>query len=99
MILLSKAYKDLDEKVKKSETEEWCKVSGKTDSWIQKWHEEFGELYPEQWKVQKVALWWATFVESIVMFKLKQYRGVVSWKMTYGFKNEIRNLVNFHTSS
>ena len=53
--------------------------------------EEFGKLSPEQWKVWKSALWWAmTFVESIyVMFELKSYRGVVLWKMTYGFKDDI----------
>ena len=34
-----------------------------------------------------------------VMFELKRCRGVVSWKMTYVFKNIFNNLVNFHTSS
>ena len=29
----------------------------------------------------------------------KKYRGVLSWKMTYGFKNDARSLVNFWTSS
>ena len=41
-----------------------------------------------------------TFVESIaIVFELKRYRGVVLWKMTYGFKNDISNLVNLHTGS
>ena len=39
------------------------------------------------------------FCRKYVMFELKKYRGVVLWKMTYGFKNDIRNLLNFHTSS
>ena len=69
-----------------------------TDFSFEKWHEEFGELWSEQSKVWKFALWWATFVES-VLFELKRYRGVVLWKMTYGFKNDISNLVNLHTSS
>ena len=34
-------------------TEEWCKVKRKTDSWIQKWHEEFREFSPSHSKVQK----------------------------------------------
>ena len=25
----------------------------------------------------------------------KKYRGIVLWKMTDGFKNDVRNLVNF----
>ena len=39
------------------------------------------------------------FCQKYVMFELKWYSWVVSWKMNYGFKNYIRNLVNFHTSS
>ena len=45
-ILLPKAYKDLDEKIQKSYVSwHWrvSKVWRKTDSWLQKWHEEFGE--------------------------------------------------------
>ena len=37
--------------------------------------------------------------QKYVIFELKKCRGIVSWKMTYGFKNDIRNLVNFRTSS
>ena len=46
-IFLSKAYKDLDEKVQKSYVSwHWRVMQSlkKTDSWFQKWHEEFGEL-------------------------------------------------------
>ena len=39
------------------------------------------------------------FCQKYVMFELKWYRRIVSWKMAYGVKNDIRNLVNFHTSS
>ena len=39
------------------------------------------------------------FCQKYVMFELKWYRRVVSWKKTYGFKNYVRNLVNFHTSN
>ena len=38
------------------------------------------------------------FRRKYVMFVLK-YREVVSWKMTYSFKNDMSNLVNFHSSS
>ena len=48
-ILLSKAYKD------------WRK----TDSWFQKWHEEFGEFWCEKWQVWMLAIWCATFLNSI----------------------------------
>ena len=47
-------------------------------------------------------IWWilTRAVENLhLMFELNKWRQVVSWKMTYGFKNDIRNLVNFHTSS
>ena len=39
------------------------------------------------------------FCRIYVMFELKRYREVVSWKMIYGFKNDIRSLVNFYASS
>ena len=35
------------------DTEEWYKVSRKTDSWFQKRHGEFGELSPKHAKIQK----------------------------------------------
>ena len=34
-----------------------------------------------------------------VMFELKKYREILSRKITYGFKNDMSNLVNFHTGS
>ena len=58
-ILLSKVYKDLDEKVQKGYVSyHWsvCKVWKKTDSWFQKWLEEFGEFWCEKWPVFKLAL-------------------------------------------
>ena len=71
-IHLSKAYKYLDKKVQKSyDTEEWCKVWRKTDSWFQKWHEEFGEFYCEQWHVWKFALWCTIFANTTSSFSLK----------------------------
>ena len=39
------------------------------------------------------------FCRKYVMFEPKRYRGDVLGKMTYGFKNDISNLVNFHASS
>ena len=38
------------------------------------------------------------FSQKYVMFGLKKSRGVVSLKMTNGFKNDIRTLMNFYTS-
>ena len=46
----------------------------------------------------KICTWMGHFCWKYVMFEPKSYR-VLSWKMTYGFKNDIRNFVNFHTSS
>ena len=39
------------------------------------------------------------FCQKYVMFELKKYRRVVLWKITFGFKNEVSNLVNSDTSS
>ena len=55
-------------------TEEWCKVWRKTDSWFQEWHEEFGEFQYEQWQVWKFELWCSIFVESILYLSQKKKR-------------------------
>ena len=47
----------------------------------------------------KICTFLGYFSQKYVMSELKKYRGIVSWKMTYGFKNDKTNLVNFDTSS
>ena len=52
-ILLSKAYKGLDEKIHKSYVSWHRRVMPslkKTDSWVQKWSKEFGEFGEKVWK-------------------------------------------------
>ena len=58
-------------------------------------------LWTLTWTVEslKVYTLMGYFCRKYVMFELKIYRGVVSWKMTYGFKNDKRKLLNFHSSS
>ena len=88
-LLLSKAYKVLDEKVQKNmshDTEEWCKVWRKTDSCFQKWRGIWWIL-TQVVESLKIAFWWGYFCQKYVIFELKK-RGVESWKMTYVFKND-----------
>ena len=108
-LLLSKAYIYLDEKVelrvmsyeKSYVSWSWRVMQSLKKNW---------PLFPKMtW-----GIWWILMraVESLeicnlmgyfcrkyVMSELKKYTGVVSWKISYGFKNDIRNLVNFHTFS
>ena len=101
-IHLSKACKYLDEKVQKSYVSwHWRVMQSLKKNWL---------LVPKMtW-----GIWWILmgavislriftligyFGRKYVMFELKKCRGSVSWKMTYGFKNSISDLVNFHTSS
>ena len=37
-----------------NETEEWCKIWGKTDLWFGKWHKESDKFLPEHLKVSKL---------------------------------------------
>ena len=83
-LLLSKAYKVLDEKVHKRvishDTEEWCKAWRETDSCFQKWYEEFGEFYCEQWQV--------------LCHNTEEWCNI--WgELTCASKNDMRNLANF----
>ena len=67
-------------------------------SWLFIWQMTWQIL---TWAVEslKICTLMGYFGRQYVMFELQRYRGVMSWKMTYSFKNDIRNLVNFHTSS
>ena len=100
-MLLMKNYR----RVMSNDTEGWCKVWRKTDSWFQKWHEEFDEFLCEQWKVWKIELWCATFVESILYLShnITEDLCVITWandtkfaeELTCALKNDMRNLANF----
>ena len=103
-LFLSKAYKDLDEKVKivmPHYTEAWCKVWRKTDSWFQNWHDDFGEIKCEQWKVWKFALCCATIFNGIWSFswKITEELSLITLKedlnfeekLTFCLKNDMRN--------
>ena len=62
---------------------------------------KLGILWILIWAVAslKICTLMCYFCGKYVTSELKKYRGVVLWKMTYHFKNDIRNLANFHTSS
>ena len=91
------------------DTEEWCKVWRKTDSWFQKWHEEFGEFSPNHSKVQKFHFDGLFLSKVYEVWAKKIQRSYLSWHWTVmqnlnkpwpcGFKNGMRNLVNLNASS
>ena len=96
-LLLSKAYKFFRWKVRKSYASWHWRVMqnlNKADFLFQKWHEEFSEFNASSGKSEICTLM-GYFCQNYVMLELKKYRRVVSWKMTYGLKNDIRNLVDF----
>ena len=100
--LLSEAYKDLSEKVQKRYVSwYWRVMQSLNKNWL---------LVPKMTREIWWILMWAVaslkvctlisyFCRKYLMFELTKYRGVVSWKMNYCFKNDISNLVTFHTSS
>ena len=111
-LLLSKAYKVLNEKVQKSvtsdDTEEGSKVWRKANYLFQKWLEEFGEFWCKKWQVWKFALWFITFVESILCLSQKSIEDicVITLKndakfeeeLTSALKNNMWNLVIFDST-
>ena len=88
-LLLSVAYKVSTKKVQKSYLSwHWrvIKLWRKTNFLFEKWQRE-------QWKSENLHF------DGLLLSKVcnvwaKKLRGVVSWKMTHCFKNDIRNLVN-----
>ena len=64
-LFLSKAYNVSAKKLQKN----YVSLHVKTpDSWLEKWHKEFGWFSCEQLKVLRFALWWAPFPQSIKRF-------------------------------
>ena len=91
-IILSKAYKDLDEKIQKRYVSwHWKVIKNLKKNWLFVWKMTWGIWWTLTWAVEslKICTLMGNFCRKYVMFKLKKYRGVVSLKMTYGFKNDI----------
>ena len=100
--LLSIAYKVSAEKLQKNYLSwHWKEIQTLKKNWLFIWKMTWGIWWTLTWAVEslKICTLMGYFCRKYVMFELKRYRGVVLWKMTYGFKNDISNLVNLHTSS
>ena len=106
-LLVSKAFKFLDEKLRKSYVSWYWRV---TQSLKKNWpfgskNDEFGEFWCEQWQVWKFALWFATFVESILCLSHKSTDELCvttlkndakfEEELTCALKNDMKNLADF----
>ena len=90
-------------------TEYWYKIWRKSDSFFQKWHEEFGKCSPEHLKVSSFGLWWGPFIESRKCMSLKFTGEVfvmtmkkdtkIEEEFTSQFKTGMRNLTNFDSTT
>ena len=101
VLLLLIAYKVSAKKVQKGYLSwHWRVIQTLKKNWLFVWKMTWGIWWTLTRAVEslKICTLMGYFCRKYVMFELKKYRGVVSWKMTYGFKNDIRNLVNFHSS-
>ena len=79
----------------------WKKIQTLQKSWRVIWKMTWVIWWTLTWAVGSLIICtlMGYFCKKYLLFELKRYRGVVLWKMTDGFKNDIRKLVNFHTSS
>ena len=101
VLLLSIAYKVSAKKVQKSYLSwHWrvIKTLKKNSLFIWKMTWEIWWILTRAVENLKICTLMGYFCQKYIMFELKKYSRVVSWKMTYGFKNDIRNLVNFYSS-
>ena len=102
VLILLIAYKVSDKKVQKNYLSwHWKAIQTWKKNWLFVWKMTWGISWILMRAVEslKISTLMGYFCRKYVMFELKIYRGVVSRKMTDGFKNDTRNLVNFHTSS
>ena len=91
------------------DTEESFKILRKARLWFEKWYEDFSKFSPEHSKSQKCALQWAVFDQSTKCSSWKSTEELClialnvdakfEEKMTCAFKNDMRNLANFHKST
>ena len=91
------------------DNEEWYKNQRRIDLSVQNWLEEFGEFSFEHLKILKIFTLMGFLSLKCIIFELKKYRGVMFagteywckiWRKTAcTFKNDMRNLANFHLST
>ena len=91
------------------DTEEWWKIWRVIDLLFQNWHEEFDEFWPEHSEISKICIFMGFFWRKYIVLELK--KSIVEFclmalnidatfegKLTCAFKNDVRNLANFHQS-
>ena len=77
------------------DTEEWCKIWRKTDLWFGKWLEEYGKFSPDQFKVSNMSL---KSTEELCVMTMKN-DAKFEKELTCHFLNDMRNLMNFDSST
>ena len=93
VLLLSVAYKVSAKKVSKSYLSwHWRVIQSlkKNSPFVWKMTWEIWWIFARAVEDLKICTLIGYFCQKYVMFELNKYRQVVSWKTTYGFKNEIR---------
>ena len=112
MLLLWKLYYVWVWKVQRSCVSQYWRVRRNwvgTELCFEKWHGEFGKIWVNTRKSQNLHIM-GSFWEKYIKVELKKFqKSYVSWhwrvmqylkkNLTIVFKNDIRNLINFHESS
>ena len=89
------------------DNEEWCKNWRGIDLSVQNWLEEFDKFWPKHSKISKICTLMGFFWPKYVMLELKKSIGelcsmalnideTLERKLACAFKNDMRNLTNFH---
>ena len=102
VLLSSIAYEVSAKKLQKNYLSwHWKKIQTFRKNWLFVWKMTWEIWWTLTRAVEslKVFTLMGYFCRKCIMFEFKKYRGVVSWRMTYGFKNDISNWENFHTNS
>ena len=101
-----KVYMKKYRRLTSHDTDEWCKVWRKTDSWFQKWHEEFGVFYASSGKSENLHFDMLLLSTAYKVSAKILQKNCVSWHWRviqtlkkHCLKNDMRNLVSFNASS
>ena len=103
LLLFSTAYKVSAKKVQKNDLSwHWKKIQNLKKNWIFIWKMAWENWWTLSRAVEslKTCTLMGYFCKKYVVFEQKNTEELCCEKwFTYGFKNDIRNLANFHTSS
>ena len=79
--------------------DKWSKIWKGADLSVQNWHEKFDKFWPEHSKISKICTFMGFFWTKYICLMALSIDAISEGKLTCAFKNDMRNLANFHRNT